>query len=105
MIELTSGVALWYRGGYPSVHMRWVVVRRLEEPLGPHALLCTDIDADPLQIVQWYLLGWQVEVTPYQVRSRLFAELRAHLGMETQRQWSERAIARTTPHSLVCSAW
>ena len=89
MVELTSGVALWYRGGYPSVHLRWVVVRHLEEPLGPHALLCTDIDADPLQIVQWYLLRWQVEVT--------FEELRAHLGMETQRQWSERAIARTTP--------
>ena len=39
--------------------------------------------------MQWYLLRWQVEVT--------FEELRAHLGMETQRQWSERAIARTTP--------
>ena len=89
MVELTSGVALWYRGGYPSVHLRWVVIRHLEEPLGPHALLCTDIEADPLQIVQWYLLRWQVEVT--------FEELRAHLGMETQRQWSERAIARTTP--------
>ena len=38
--------------------------------------------------MQWYLLRWQVEVT--------FEELRAHLGMETQRQWSERAIARTT---------
>ena len=45
MVELTSGVALWYRGGYPSVHMRWVVVRHLEEPLGPYALLCTDSEA------------------------------------------------------------
>ena len=89
MIELTSGVALWYRGGFPSVQIRWVVVRHLEEALVPQALLCTDIDADPLQIVQWYMLRWQVEVT--------FEELRAHLGMETQRQWSERAIARTTP--------
>jgi hypothetical protein len=89
MVELTSGVALWYRGGYPSVHMRWVVVRHLEEPLGPYALLCTDSEADPLRILQWYMLRWQVEVT--------FEELRAHLGMETQRQWSERAIARTTP--------
>ena len=89
MVELTSGVALWYRGGYPSVHIRWVVVRHLEELLAPHALLCTDIEADPLQIVQWYMLRWQVEVT--------FEELRAHLGVETQRQWSERAIARTTP--------
>ena len=63
---------------------------------GPYALLCTDVEAEPLRILQWYLLRWQVEVTPYQVRGRLFAELRAHLGVETQRQWSERAIARTT---------
>ena len=54
-----------------------------------YALLCTDTEAEPLRILQWYLLRWQVEVT--------FEEPRAHLGMETQRQWSERAIARTTP--------
>ena len=89
MVELTSGVALWYHGGPPSVHLRWVVVRYLAERRGPYALLCTDIEAEPLRILQWYLLRWQVEVT--------FEELRAHLGMETQRQWSERAIARTTP--------
>ena len=72
-------------------------LRYLEERRGPYALLCTDTEAEPLRILQWYLLRWQVEVTPYQVRGRLFEELRAHLGMETQRQWSERAIARTTP--------
>ena len=32
---------------------------------------------------------WQVEVT--------FREVRDHLGVETQRQWSDLAIARTTP--------
>ena len=26
-----------------------------------------------------------------------FAEVRAHLGVETQRQWSDKAILRTTP--------
>ena len=26
-----------------------------------------------------------------------FSEVRAHLGVETQRQWSDRAINRTTP--------
>ena len=52
-------------------------------------MLCTDTEAESLRILQWYLLRWQVEVP--------FEELRAHLGMETQRQWSERAIARTTP--------
>ena len=96
-VELTSGVALWYHGGPPRLPIRWVVVRYLEERRGPYALLCTDTEAEPLRILQWYLLRWQVEVTPYQVRGRLFEELRAHLGLETQRQWSERAIARTTP--------
>ena len=89
MVELASGVALWYHGGPPRLPIRWVVIRYLEERRGPYALLCTDTEAEPLRILQWYLLRWQVEVT--------FEELRAHLGMETQRQWSERAIARTTP--------
>ncbi len=97
MVELASGVALWYHGGPPRLPIRWVVIRYLEERRGPYALLCTDTAAEPLRILQWYLLRWQVEVTPYQVRGRLFEELRAHLGLETQRQWSERAIARTTP--------
>ena len=97
MVELASGVALWYHGGPPRLPIRWVVIRYLEERRGPYALLCTDTEAEPLRILQWYLLRWQVKVTPYQVRGRLFEELRAHLGMETQRQWSERAIARTTP--------
>jgi hypothetical protein len=34
-------------------------------------------------------MRWSVEVT--------FEEVRAHLGLETQRQWSALAIARTTP--------
>ena len=89
MVELASGVALWYHGGPPRLPIRWVVIRYLEERRGPYALLCTDTEAEPLRILQWYLLRRQVEVT--------FEELRAHLGMETQRQWSERAIARTTP--------
>ena len=91
-VELTSGAAVWYRGGDPPLAMRWVVVRNLEGRLRPCALLCTDPAAKPLHILQWYLLRWQVEVT--------FAEARAHLGMETQRQWSELAIARTTPALL-----
>ena len=96
-VELASGVALWYHSGPPRLPIRWVVIRYLEERRGPYALLCTDTEAEPPRILQWYLLRWQVKVTPYQVRGRLFEELRAHLGMETQRQWSERAIARTTP--------
>ncbi len=91
-VELTSDRAVWYHGGPPPLATRWVVIKNLEGRLRPCALLCTDTAAEPLYILQWYLLRWQVEVT--------FAEARAHLGMETQRQWSELAIARTTPALL-----
>ena len=53
------------------------------------AQLCIDTETDPIQIIQWYLRLWRIEVT--------FQEVRAHLGVETQRQWSDRATARTTP--------
>ena len=52
-------------------------------------MLCTDLNATPEQIVEWYVLRWQREVT--------CEETRAHLGIETHRQWAELAIARTTP--------
>ena len=63
----------------------------------PQALLCTDPAADPIQILQWFVLRWQLEVT--------FQEVRTHLGVETQRQWSDLAIARTTPVLLGLFSW
>ena len=38
MVELASGVALWYHGGPPRLPIRWVVVRYLAERRGP--MLC-----------------------------------------------------------------
>ena len=72
-----------------------MLVRDPEDAFDPQALLCTDPSADPTQILEWFVLRWQLEVTPYQVRGRLFQEARTHLGVETQRQWSDPAIART----------
>ena len=53
MVELASGVALWYHGGPPRLPIRWVVIRYLAERRGPYALLCTDTEAEPLRILQW----------------------------------------------------
>jgi hypothetical protein len=89
VIEFCSATAVWYHAGLPVVPIRWVLLR---DPLGrfdPQALLGTDPARKPLQILTWYVRRWQVEVT--------FREVRDHLGVETQRQWSDRAIARTTP--------
>ena len=43
------------------------------------------------QILKWFVLRWQLGVTPYLIRGKLYREVRAHLGVETQRQWSDRA--------------
>ncbi len=88
-IEVLSQTAVWYSTGFPPVPIRWVLIRDPHGHFATQALLCTELDADPLHIVSWFILRWQLEVT--------FHEVRAHLGVETQRQWSERAILRTTP--------
>jgi hypothetical protein len=89
LIEITSATAVWRHGGLPVVPIRWVLIRDPQNRFAPQALLCTDPTRDPAQIVGWFVRRWQVEVT--------FRETRAHLGVETQRQWSDKAIARTTP--------
>lgn len=89
LVELTSGTAVWYHTGLPPVPIRWVLVRDPKGKFETRALLCTQLDQHPRQILQWFLWRWQVEVT--------FQEVRSHLGVETQRQWSDLAIARTTP--------
>ena len=104
-VELTSQTAVWYRSGKPPVLIRWVLIRDPKGAFATQALLCTDPSADPTQILEWFVLRWQLEVTPYQVRGRLLQEVRTHLGVETQRQWSDLAIARTTPVLLGLFSW
>jgi hypothetical protein len=73
----------------PPVPIRWLLVRDPTGELEPQAFLATDLNALPGDILAWFVSRWQVEVT--------FAEVRTHLGVETQRQWSDKAILRTTP--------
>src|SRR5882672_4648169 len=89
LVEIATGTALWYRSGVPPVPIRWLLVRDPTGELEPQAFLATDLDASPHDILAWFVSRWQVEVT--------FEEVRAHLGVETQRQWSDKAILRTTP--------
>jgi hypothetical protein len=91
LVEIITGTALWHHPGR-LVPIRYVLVRDVEGELRPQAFLCTDLDADPLDILRWFVRRWSIEVT--------FAEVRRHLGVETQRQWSDPAIARTTPALL-----
>lgn len=97
LMEITSQTAVWYHSGMPPVPIRWVLIRDPQQEYETIALLSTSLELDPLQIVNWFVQRWQVEVT--------FEEVRAHLGVETQRQWSDKAIERTTPILLGLFSW
>ena len=97
ILEIASGTAVWYHSGKPPAPIRWVFIRDPLGELSSQALLCTDQDVKTIQIIQWFVLRWQLEVT--------FQEVRALLGVETQRQWSDLAIARTTPVLFGLFSW
>ena len=91
-IEVATDVAVWYHAGKAPVMIRWGLIRDPQEGFKAQALLSTNLDHTAEQIVNWFVRRWTMEVT--------FEEARAHLGMETQRQWTDHAIARTTPALL-----
>lgn len=88
-VEVVSDTAIWFHNGLPPLPIRWVLIRDPKGRFKSQALLCTDLTTQPEQIVKWFVMRWRVEVT--------FHEVRTQLGVETQRQWSDLAIARTTP--------
>jgi hypothetical protein len=88
-IEYAHGVALWHHPGKPIVPILWVLVRYPDGRREPEAFLCTDIEASPRDVLDCFSRRWAVETT--------YEEARAHLGVETQRQWSDPAVFRTTP--------
>lgn len=89
LIEWCSGTALWYRGGQTPLPIRWVLTRDPKGERDARAYFSTDQAPSGISIVTDFMKRWCAEVT--------FEESRAHLGVQTQRQWSDVAIERTTP--------
>lgn len=88
-LEVTSGTALWYSTGTAPLPIRWVLTRDPEGKGEPKAYFSTDQAQCAAEIVEDVVKRWPIEVT--------YEESRAHLGVETQRQWSDLAIERSTP--------
>ena len=84
-----SRTARWYTPRLPPVAIRYGLVADPEGKLRLEAFFWTDLEATAAQILPWVVMRWSVAVT--------VEEGRAHLGLETQRQWSDQALARTTP--------
>ena len=88
-LKLLTGVCLWHTPGEQPIPIRWVLSCDPDGKARTEAFFSTDTSMDPANIVELFVWRWGVEVT--------FEEVRRHLGVETQRQWSDLAIARTTP--------
>lgn len=88
-VQVASGVSIWYHSGMTPVQMRWVLIKDKQSGKKPVALLSTDIHLNVEEIISYFIRRWSMEVT--------FKEVREQLGVESQRQWSDRAIARETP--------
>lgn len=91
-LEYVSDTAVWYHNGLPPAPIRWVLVRDPSGKRDAQAFLCTDLELEPAAILSRFVSRWRMETT--------FQEVREHLGVETQRQWSDLAILRTTPALL-----
>ena len=89
IIECLTFTCLWYHAGVVPLKLRIVLVKTPEGRNEAEVFFSTDIENTPKQMIEWFVLRWNIEIT--------FEETRAHLGIETQRQWSDKAIARTTP--------
>ncbi len=96
-MEIASATVVWYHTGMPPLPIRWILVHGPSRDRDPPPLLCTDQNCAGAQFVSWFILRWQIEVTSQEVRT--------HLGVETQRQWSDLATARTTPSLLALFSW
>jgi hypothetical protein len=99
LVRYISNTCIWGTEGAMPIPIRWALVVDPTGKMDPLPLMSTDPLLMPEQIIELYIDRWSLEVT--------FEETREHLGVETQRQWSDRAIARSTPvlmglYSLVC---
>jgi DDE superfamily endonuclease len=98
-LKFTSGVSVWYSGGHTPCVIKWVLILDPTGKSDPYLIFSTNTTLEAVEIVKKYVERWRIEVS--------FAEVRRHLGVETQRQWSDKAIDRTTPSlmalmSLIC---
>ena len=96
-LAYVSDTAVWYHTGQPPVPLRWLLLRDPAQHQDLQALLSTDPALAPSLLLTWYLRRWSMEVT--------FQAVRTYLGVETQRQWSDQAILRTTLALLGLFSW
>lgn len=85
-IQILTGTCLWYGYGIRPVPISWVLTRDGDQEA---LIFSTNTNQSLTEMIEVFVDRWAIEVT--------FEEARRHLGMETQRQWSDKAVDRMTP--------
>jgi len=81
---------IWHPKDEAQVKVRWVLVNDpLDKDFEAFLLMSSNLKLIDTQIIGYFVQRWNIEV--------MFEESRSHMGIETQRQWSDRAIERSTP--------
>jgi hypothetical protein len=88
-IEVVSGVGHWFKNGEGLVPVRWVFVHDLTGTHRDEYFFTTDVAMTPKAIIETFTGRWSIETT--------FQEMRAYLGLETTRGWSEKTVLRAAP--------
>ena len=63
IIECLSFVCLWYHAGEPPLSLRVVLVKTPGGKNVAETFFSTDINNFPEQIISWFVLRWNIEVT------------------------------------------
>lgn len=88
-VAVVTGTGHWYKSGVGLVEVRWVFVHDLTGTHRDEYFFSTDITMTAKEIIEQFTGRWSIEVT--------FEEVRAYLGLETTRGWSEKTVLRMAP--------
>jgi hypothetical protein len=88
-VEYVSGTGQWYKAGEGLVPIRWVFSHDVQGTHRDEYFYSTDPTLDPATLISWFTARWPIETT--------FQEARAHLGLETTRQRTQKSVTRAAP--------
>jgi DDE superfamily endonuclease len=88
-VQTVSGTGQWYKAGEGLVAVRWVYVHDRTGSHRDEYFFTTDVSMSDQEVVETYVGRWNEETT--------FQEMRAYLGLETTRGWTEKTVLRAAP--------
>jgi DDE superfamily endonuclease len=88
-VEVVTGTGQWYEAGTALVAVLWVWVHDCTGTHRDEYFFTTDVRWTAAQVIETYTGRWNIETT--------FAEMRAYLGLETTRGWTEQTVLRVAP--------